>query len=72
MMVECSSVIVINGRTSKARIHRSRGLFQGSILSPFLFNLLNDMKADGLTKPLSGLKLQKLLSGVNLNRVKSE
>jgi hypothetical protein len=31
----------------------------------------DEMKADGLTKAIGGSKLEKLLSGINLNQVKS-
>jgi len=42
MLKNCKSVISVNKTTLKEEIQRTRGLFQGSILSPFLFNLVID------------------------------
>jgi hypothetical protein len=42
MMQNCSSVITINQSKGSEEIPRMKGLFQGSILSPLLFNLFID------------------------------
>jgi hypothetical protein len=41
LFVSCSSSVVVNGHLSPP-IHRERGLFQGSLLSPWLFNVFID------------------------------
>lgn len=47
MMHDCKSHIVVNGLRSHA-IHRHRGVFQGSILAPLLFNIAMDYLAHDL------------------------
>jgi hypothetical protein len=42
MMQDCRSFISVNHSSSTESIVRSRGLFQGSILSPILFNMVID------------------------------
>ena len=43
LFLDCSSRVVVNGALSQP-FQRQRGLFQGSVLSPFLFNIfINDL-----------------------------
>ena len=52
MVNNCGSTIAVNGIVSETKIQRSRGLFQGSILSPMLFNMLIDILAEQITVEL--------------------
>lgn len=52
MIDQCRSTLVVNGLTGSTPIKRSRGLFQGSILSPFLFNMIIDSLAKDMKKQL--------------------
>jgi hypothetical protein len=45
MMNECSSLLSVNQSKCKTHIQRDKGLFQGSILSPLLFNIFIDTLA---------------------------
>jgi hypothetical protein len=42
MMSECWSTLVVNNKRLPDRIERKHGVFQGSVLSPFLFNVFID------------------------------
>jgi hypothetical protein len=55
MIENCKSRISVNHRLAKDEIRRTRGLFQGSILSPFLFNLVIDELAQRLSLELPEL-----------------
>jgi hypothetical protein len=52
MIKDCDSTISVNGILSPSKIYRSRGLFQGSILSPVLFNIIIDTLADQICEQL--------------------
>jgi hypothetical protein len=52
MLRNCKSSLEINGLVAASLIQRTRGLFQGSILSPFLFNLVIDTLAHDVTRIL--------------------
>lgn len=46
MMHECMSFLIVNGCLLSKGIRRNRGILQGSVLSPFLFNIVIDVLAD--------------------------
>lgn len=48
MMHQCQSILTINGETFPTSIQRKCGVFQGSILSPFFFNVFIDSLAESL------------------------
>src|SRR5208283_1442299 len=50
LLTHCSEKIAVNGSTTKP-VHMQRGLFQGSLLSPILFDIYIDDLADEINGP---------------------
>jgi hypothetical protein len=56
MMNNCSSILSVNQSKHKQQIQRNKGLFQGSILSPLLFNIFIDILAVSLATKIPSVK----------------
>ena len=65
MMNKCSSLLTVNQQQHEDKIHRRHGVFQGSILSPFLFNIFIDNLAHSLNFGLT--PCQALLYADDIN-----